>query len=160
METETGKFRLALRNERDDTLVEWATSRKCKIMNTTFQKKPGSRWTWKSPNGVTQTEIDYILTNKPDIVTDVTVINQVNVASDHRLVMSNINLDVQVERKQIDDQEATKNRCHTNSIREDQIPTRIEKPIRDTITTRRRQHHELNHHIHDPTKRVKNSYGN
>ena len=62
-----------------------------------FQKKAGRRWTWKSPNGVTKTEIDYILTNRPDIVKDITVINQVNTGSDHRLVISNIKLDVEVE---------------------------------------------------------------
>ena len=48
METATGKFVLELRNERSDTLVEWATPRKYKIMNTMFQKKAGRRWTWKS----------------------------------------------------------------------------------------------------------------
>ena len=53
---------------------------------------------WKNPNDVTKTKIDYILTNRPDIVTDVTVINQVNIGSDHRLDMSNIKLDVAVER--------------------------------------------------------------
>ena len=41
----------------------------------------------------------YILTNRPDIVTGVTVINQVNVGSDNRMVMSNIKLDVEVKRK-------------------------------------------------------------
>ena len=35
----------------------------------------------ENPNGVTKTEIDYILTDRPDIVTDITVINQVNIAS-------------------------------------------------------------------------------
>ena len=60
---------------------------------------PGRRWAWKIPNGVTKTEIDYILTNRPDIITDVTVINQVNIGSDHRLVMSNIKLDVEVGSK-------------------------------------------------------------
>ena len=64
-------------------------------MNTMFQKKAGR----KSPNGVTKTETDYILTNRPDIVTDVTVIHQVNTGSDHRMVMSNIKLDVEVERQ-------------------------------------------------------------
>ena len=63
------------------------------------------------PNCVTTTEIDYILTNRPDIVTDVQIINQVNIGSDHRLVMSNNKLDVELERKTIDGQEATKNRC-------------------------------------------------
>ena len=50
-----------------------------------FQKKAGMRWTWKSPNGVTKTEIDYTLTNI--------------IGSDHRLAMSNIKLEVEVERK-------------------------------------------------------------
>ena len=74
----------------------------------------GDRWTWKSAKGVTKIEIDYILTNWPKILTDVTVINQVNIGSDHRLVMSNIKLDVEVESKN-DDLEATKSRCHRRS---------------------------------------------
>ena len=69
-------------------------------MNTMFQKKAGRRWTWKSSNAITKTEIDYILTNRPDIVTDVTVINQVNIGSDI-MIMSNIKLDVEVERENI-----------------------------------------------------------
>ena len=103
METATGRFGLELRNERGDTLAEWAISRKYKIVNTMFQTKAGKRWTWKSPNSVMKTDIDYILTNRFDIVTDVTVIKQVNIGSDHRLVMSNIKLDVEVERKQLTD---------------------------------------------------------
>ena len=42
----------------------------------------------KSPNGVTKNEIDYILTTRPDIVTDVIVINQVNIGSDHIMAMN------------------------------------------------------------------------
>ena len=51
-------------------------------MNTQFQKKAGSRWTWRSPDGNTKNEIDYIMTDKPSMVTDVTVINRVNIGSD------------------------------------------------------------------------------
>ena len=101
IETVKGKFVLELRNERGDTLIEWATPRRYKIMNTMFQEKAGRRWTWKSQNGVTNTETDYILTNRPDIVAGVIVINQVNTGSDHRLVMSNNKLDVEVERKKL-----------------------------------------------------------
>ncbi|MEG7521681.1 MAG: hypothetical protein M3H12_01060 [Chromatiales bacterium] len=68
-------------------------------MNTMFQNKAGRRSTWKSPNGETKNEIDYILTSRPDIVTDVTVTNQVNTGSDHIMVMSTIKLDIEVERK-------------------------------------------------------------
>ena len=45
-------------------------------------------------NVLTKTGIDYIVTNRPDIVTDLTVINQLNSGSDHRMVTSNIKLDV------------------------------------------------------------------
>ena len=55
----------------------------------------------ENTNGVTKTEFDYILTNRPDIVKYVTVINQVNIGSDHRLVMSIMELDVEVERKSL-----------------------------------------------------------
>ena len=44
-------------------------------MNTQFQKKAGRKWTWRSPDGNTKNEIDYIMTDKPSMVTDVTVIN-------------------------------------------------------------------------------------
>ena len=69
----TGCFGLGQRNERGDTLVEWATSKKFKIMNTQFQKKAGRRWTWRSPDGHTRNKIDYIMTDKPSMVTDVTL---------------------------------------------------------------------------------------
>ena len=99
METVTDKFWLELRNERGDTLVECATSKKYKVMNIMFQKNAGRRWTCRGPNGVTETDIDNIPTNRTDIPTDVAVINKVNSGSDHRLVMRSIKLDVEVERK-------------------------------------------------------------
>ena len=118
-------------------------------------EKRGKR---KKQNGGTKTDNDYILTNRPDIVTvtDVTVINQFNIGSDHRLVMSNTKLDVEVEWKNYD-QEATESRCHTNRIKEDQIPTVTEKHIRDTTRTRRHRHHERNHPRQNPTKHITSS---
>ena len=68
-------------------------------MNTMFQKKVKRRWIWKSPNGVTKTEIDYILTDRPDIGTYVKLINLVNIGSDHIMAMSSIKLGVEMERK-------------------------------------------------------------
>ena len=53
-------------------------------MTTQFQKKVGRRWTWRSPEGNTKNEIDYIMIDKPSMVTDVTVINRVNIGSDQR----------------------------------------------------------------------------
>ena len=64
-----------------------------------FQQKAWRIWTWKSPNSVMKPDIDYILTNKSAIVTYVPAINQVNIGSDHRMVMSNVQLGVEVERE-------------------------------------------------------------
>ena len=79
-----------------DTLVEWATSTKFKIMNTQFQKKADRRWTRSSPDGHTKNEVDYIMTDRPSMVTDVTVINRVNIGSDRRMVMGSITLNTRV----------------------------------------------------------------
>ena len=66
-----------------------------------FQKKAGRRWTWRSPDGNTKNEIDYIMTDKPSMVTDVTVINRVNIGSDHRMVMGSITLNTRAERRKL-----------------------------------------------------------
>ena len=100
-ERATGWFGLGQRNERGDTLVEWATSKNLKIMNTQFQKKAGRRWTWRSPDGNTKTEIDYIMTDKPGMITNVTVLNRVNVGSDHWMVMGSITLNTRAERRKL-----------------------------------------------------------
>ena len=70
-------------------------------MNTQFQKKAGRRWTWRSPDGNTKNEIDYIMTDKPSMVTDVTVINRVNIGSDHTMVIGSITLNPRAERKKL-----------------------------------------------------------
>ena len=67
-------------------------------MNTQFQKKAGRRWTWRSPDGQTKNEIDYIMPDKPSMVTDVSVINRINIGSDHKVVMGSITLNTRVER--------------------------------------------------------------
>ena len=85
----------------DAVVLEWATSKNFKIMNTQFQKKAGRRWTWRSPDGNTKNEIDYIMTDNPSMVTDVTVINRVNIGSDHRMVMCSITLNTRAERRKL-----------------------------------------------------------
>ena len=55
-------------------------------MNTHFQKKAGRKWTWRSPDGNTENEIDCIVTDKPSMVTNMTGINGINVGSDHRML--------------------------------------------------------------------------
>ena len=65
----------------------------------------------KNPSGVTKTEIGYFLTN---IVTVVTVVNNVNFGNYNRMVTTNIKLDIGAEI--YNDRETTTNRCHTNRI--------------------------------------------
>ena len=87
---------------------------KYNIMNTMFQKKAMRRWTWKS---LTKTKLDYILTNRPDIVTDVTIINQVNTGSDHRMDIKQH----QIGRRGGKVEQATNIRYQTNRIKDDRI---------------------------------------
>ena len=41
----------------EDNLVELSSSKKFKFMNTQFQKKTESRWTWRSPDGNTKMKL-------------------------------------------------------------------------------------------------------
>ncbi|XP_063957603.1 craniofacial development protein 2-like [Lytechinus pictus] len=79
-----GKF--GTRNDRGDRLLEFALSRGLEVMTSFFKKKEHRKWTWQSPNGTTRNEIDFILTNRPDIVKDVSVLNRFNTGSDHSKV--------------------------------------------------------------------------
>lgn len=54
-------------------------------MNTFFNENPQRKWTRKSPNGITKNEIHYIITDKKNIVKDVTKINKISIGSDHRI---------------------------------------------------------------------------
>ena len=62
-----GPYGLGARNTRGDSLINFAESHQPKIMNTFFKKRLHRRWTWISPNGITRNEIDYILTDKPQL---------------------------------------------------------------------------------------------
>ncbi len=70
-------------------------------MNTLFKKRPNRRWTWISPNGSTKNEIDFILTDRPHIFTDISVINSLNTGSDHRMVRGSLNINTKLERARL-----------------------------------------------------------
>ncbi len=61
----------------------------------------GMRWTWRSPDGHITNEIRYIMTDKPSMVTDVTVIDRINIESDHRMVMGSTTLNIRAERRKL-----------------------------------------------------------
>lgn len=96
-DTMVGKFGFGDRNPRGDRLVEFAEKNRMFISNTFFKKRGGRKWTWKHPNG-SKSEIDFILTNRIQIIQDTTVLNRFKFYSDHRLVRSRINFNTKFER--------------------------------------------------------------
>ena len=96
-----GKFGSGERNERGRALVNWTTENKLKIMNTYYKKRSSRRWTWQSPDGNTKNEIDYIITNRVTIFRDVRIINRLNIGSDHRTLMGDIEMDIKRERRKL-----------------------------------------------------------
>ena len=55
----------------------------------------------ENPYGHTENEVDYIMTDKPSMVTDVTVINRINIGSDHRMVMGSITVTIQTDPEEV-----------------------------------------------------------
>ena len=96
-----GHYGLGARNTRGDSLINFAESHQLKIMNTFFKKRLNRRWTCVSPNGVTKHEIDYILTDRPQTFTDVSVINSVHTDSDHRMIRGSMTINTRQERTRL-----------------------------------------------------------
>ena len=59
------------------------------------------RWTWRSPDGRITNEIEYMMTDKPSMVTDVTVVNRINTIRDHRMVMGSVTLNIRAESRKL-----------------------------------------------------------
>ena len=57
----TGKFGLGVRNEVGQRLIEFCQENALVIANTLFQQHKRRLYTWTSPDGQHQNEIDYIL---------------------------------------------------------------------------------------------------
>ena len=96
-----GGYGIGNTNDRGEDLINFATGNGFKIMNTYFKKQPSRRWTWRSPNLNTKNEIDYILTNRSDVIRDVRVTNRVNVGSDHRMVLCKVKFNTKMERRKL-----------------------------------------------------------
>ncbi|KHN87561.1 Craniofacial development protein 2, partial [Toxocara canis] len=96
-----GNFGLGKRNERGRRLADFAESAKLYVMNSFFTRNPGSCCTWRSPNDTTRNGIDYVLTDKRRLVTDVAVISEsaVSVLSDHRLLRAKVAFDFQAKER-------------------------------------------------------------
>ena len=57
----TGKFGLGIRNEAGQRLIEFCQENALVIANTIFQQHKRRLYTWSSPDGQHQNQIDYIL---------------------------------------------------------------------------------------------------
>lgn len=98
-EIHIGQFGLGTRNERGKMLANFLERERLYLMNTFFQKKEKRKWTWRSPDGQTKNEIDFIISRHKHIIQDVDVVNQFNTGSDHRLVRCKILINIKMERK-------------------------------------------------------------
>ncbi|XP_045460954.1 uncharacterized protein LOC123671253 [Harmonia axyridis] len=96
-----GNYGLEGRNDRGETLLGFLLQNNLFQMNSFFPKRPNRRWTWRSPDGRTKNEIDFIITNRSHIVKDVSVLNKVSTGSDHRIVRAKLMIDVGKERHRL-----------------------------------------------------------
>ena len=60
----TGKFGLGMRNEAGQRLIEFCQENALVIANTLFQQHKRRLYTWTSPDGQHQNQIDYIFAAK------------------------------------------------------------------------------------------------
>ena len=95
-----GNFGYGDRNDISEDLVNFTVSRGYKIMNTRF-KKVSRGWTWRSLNFETFNEIDYILSNHPQTITNIDTITRVNTGSDHRMLRCQIKSNTNMERHKL-----------------------------------------------------------
>lgn len=87
-----GRFGFGSRNERGERLADFCNNHRLLVLNSFFRKSPQRKWTWRGPNGVTKNEIDYIISNDMRNISDVSVLNNFNTGSDHRLVRTTVNV--------------------------------------------------------------------
>ncbi|KAK6757994.1 hypothetical protein RB195_015675 [Necator americanus] len=69
-------------NEQEERLSEFIMMSKTIHGNSQFQKPSSLRWTWESPSGGYQNEIDHIIVNKRFCLTDVAVLPKFFTGSD------------------------------------------------------------------------------
>uniref|UniRef100_A0A914WVW6 Endonuclease/exonuclease/phosphatase domain-containing protein n=1 Tax=Plectus sambesii TaxID=2011161 RepID=A0A914WVW6_9BILA len=87
-----GRFGFGVCNERGKRLADFCNNNRLFVLNTLFHKSPQRKWTWRSPNGTTKNEIDYIISNDRRNVADVSVLSSFNTGSDHRLIRATFNV--------------------------------------------------------------------
>ena len=92
-----GPFGIGERNERGERLLDFVASRNLFIGNKLFKKSLKRYWTWESPNATTHNLIDYIISDKKDILMAVATVPKVDIGSDHQLVRAKIRIGKKLE---------------------------------------------------------------
>ena len=92
-----GKWGTSGMNNRGLRLLEFADANILNITNTVFEKRRNRRWTGISPDKKTKNEIDFVFTNRPQIIKNFEVLNCLKM-SDHRMVRVKIVLNEKLER--------------------------------------------------------------
>lgn len=87
-----GNFGFGRRSKNGERMINMALENNLAYMNSFFRKKSNKKWTWISPDGLTRNEIDYIATNSKKSFQDVSIINQFNFNTNHRMVRAVINV--------------------------------------------------------------------
>ena len=95
----TGPFGTGNRNERGERLLDFAEENNLIVTNSLFFKAANRYWTWEAPGGVTENQIDFILSSDRKIVQNCEVITKVDIGSDHRMVRARVEIDKKLMRR-------------------------------------------------------------
>ncbi|CAG4943569.1 unnamed protein product [Colias eurytheme] len=78
------------RSRNGEKLINFALENHLTILNSIYKKNTKKMWTWISPDGKTKNEIDFIMTNKKNCLTNFDVINRFNYNTNHKLIRAEI----------------------------------------------------------------------
>ncbi len=89
-----GKYTFGKRNIRGDRQVHFCQAYNFKIVNTSFKKGQGKRWTWPAPNQAFKLQIDFFLAPSTTFSneTNCDTLNNFQFHSDHRPVFCKIEI--------------------------------------------------------------------
>lgn len=99
-----GKYGIGNRNDRGSRLIQFAIENNMAISNSMFEVHKRRLWTWRSPDGHTKNQIDYILVNQrwKTTIRHAKTLPSADCGSDHQMLICEIRGKLKVcERKQI-----------------------------------------------------------